>query len=206
MKTQGLALTKRSNQAAQTTTPDAVTMKAIKTAVTTAVAVATTILLVNIVDVPKIETEPPVLSTASVQEVQPEIVPVAPAETVTEPAPQTVALPEPAPQPVVETPAVANNCDLASGYNWPVDVARAICMAESSGNANAHNAADGHATCTGSYGLYQIGCFWADFYGITIESLYDPAVNTEIAHRIYQRTGSFYPWTTWTGGAYKQYL
>ena len=219
MKAQGMALKYRSNQAAQATTTDAVTMKAIKTLVTTAVAVATTVLLMNIVDVPKTELEPPALSTASVQEVQPEVAPVTPAETVTETEPQTETLPEPTPQPVAVAPA--DPCEqyrpLFEKYQWDVATAMAIMQAESTTDTDgdgvaepcahlAQNNKEPHDGCNVSYGLMQVACFWADFYNIPREALLDPATNVDIAYRVYQRSGSFYPWTTWTSGKYKQYL
>lgn len=77
-------------------------------------------------------------------------------------------------RPNIKTPKVAkpkpeaapvngNYCYLVYGYeDWPTDVAFAVCMGESSGKPRAINRADKHKTCRGSYGLFQIACFWAD--------------------------------------------
>jgi hypothetical protein len=203
-----MALTRRKNNAAVVTYQTANVMK---TVIATIVAVITAATIATNFDTPKMNEPEQVqnsISTEQPQEVEPVI------EKAPEPVPATE--PEPvAPQPVVKAvaPAPAGNgsCEqyrsLFTKYtDWDVPTAMAIAHAESTCNPSAHNASDGHDTCTGSHGLMQVACFWAGFYKIPQDSLYDPATNVEIAHRIYQRSGSFYPWTTWTGGKYKQFL
>jgi len=97
-------------------------------------------------------------------------------------------------------------CGLAYKYDWPADTAKAVCMAESRGRTTATNMSDGHHNCDGSYGLMQVGCFWAPYYGHKVEDLYNPEVNMELAYKIYKRTDSFGAWTTYTRGLYRNYL
>ena len=79
---------------------------------------------------------------------------------------------------------VAGGCEqyrpLISQYPWNVETALAICYAESGGRANAVNAGDRHATCLGSYGLFQIDCSW--YYKA---NLFDPATNIRLAYGKY---------------------
>lgn len=80
----------------------------------------------------------------------------------------------------------------------------AIMRAESGCNSTALNGQDNHGSCTGSYGLMQIGCFWFGYYGHSIT--YDPEINIKIAYNIYKRQGSFNAWSAYKTGAYLRYL
>lgn len=87
---------------------------------------------------------------------------------------------------------------LVSKYNWNVNVAMAVMRAESGCNPQAANWNDHHATCTGSFGLFQLGCFW-------ISNPYNPEANVAKAYEIYSRSG-WRPWGAYTSGAYRRYL
>lgn len=98
-------------------------------------------------------------------------------------------------------PTASNSagCELVRNYtNWNVDVAYAVCMAESGGNPNAFNGGDHHNGCTGSIGLMQIAC-------IHNGASYDPATNIATANRIYSQSG-WSPWGAYTSGKYLKYL
>ena len=77
-------------------------------------------------------------------------------------------------------------------YDWNVQTAMAICKLESGGNTNAANWKDSHATCDGSFGLFQIGCL----HGYTVEQLKDPNINIRIAYKLWKSNG-WWPWTTY---------
>jgi len=101
--------------------------------------------------------------------------------------------------------ATGGNCDLVNQFtDWPTDIAGAVCMAESKGNPNALNMNDNHGKCRGSYGLMQNACFWFPFFGYPLT--FDPQINIEVAHKIWQRQGGFGAWTTYAHGTYKEYL
>lgn len=131
---------------------------------------------------------------------------------VTEPTvaelPNTTAAVVTTPESVVEQvqEITRKGCDLAYNYDWPQDIAYAICMAESTGNQDARNMSDNHGSCVGSYGLWQVGCFWYYYYGYSDSDFYNPDVNVSIAYQIYKRQGSFNAWTTFTRGSYLKYL
>ena len=100
---------------------------------------------------------------------------------------------------VASETATTGNCDLVRNYtNWNVNVAYAVCMAESGGNSNAANYNDNHGTCRGSFGLMQLACFW-------IPNPTDPVANIAKANEIYSRSG-WKPWGAYTSGAYTKYL
>jgi hypothetical protein len=87
-------------------------------------------------------------------------------------------------------------------------LAAAVAMAESGGNANAHNA----LPPDDSYGLWQInmrGTLGPDRrkkLGITSNSqLYDPATNARAMVMISSGGTNFTPWSTYTSGAYQKY-
>lgn len=97
----------------------------------------------------------------------------------------------------VETPAPqvtqATGCekyrDIIDNYSWNVDVAIAVCNAESSGNPNNQNFDDYHkfADCWGSFGLFQINCSHGQ--------VYDAAENIRIAATKYDYAKG----VAWTG-------
>lgn len=107
-----------------------------------------------------------------------------------------VEQPEPQPQ--------KTDCSLAYDYDWPQRIAYAVCMAESSGGSHMYNGNDNHGKCIGSYGLFQIACFWFPYYGYEIS--YDAPTNVQIAYNIWKRQGGFGAWTTYTSGKYLRYL
>lgn len=101
----------------------------------------------------------------------------------------------------------SGDCSLVNRYDWDVRVARAVCLAESSGIVSKVNMNDNHGSCRGSYSLMQVGCFWYPFYGYSSGQFFDPNVNVAIAYKIWQRSGqSFNQWTAYTSGAYVKYL
>ncbi len=79
-------------------------------------------------------------------------------------------------------------------------------MAESRGKVSAANMADNHGSCRGSYGLFQIGCFWFPFYGYSAADHYNPEVGLDIAQKIVKRQGGYNAWSTYTNGKYKEFL
>lgn len=88
-------------------------------------------------------------------------------------------------------------------------LAAAIAMAESSGDPNAHNA----KPPDDSYGLWQINMLGAmgparrKQFGISDDSqLYNPETNAKAMAQISQQGGNFAPWSTYTNGAYRQFL
>lgn len=87
---------------------------------------------------------------------------------------------------------------LVEQYDWNVSVAMAVMQAESGCNPEASNWNDRHATCIGSFGLFQLGCFWTD-------TPFDPATNVAKAYEIYSRSG-WSPWGAFTNGSYQRYL
>ena len=97
------------------------------------------------------------------------------------------------------TASSSGGCELVRNYtNWNVDVAYAVCMAESGGNSNAANYNDNHGSCVGSFGLMQLACFW-------IPNPTDPNANIAKANEIYSRSG-WSPWGAYTSGKYLKYL
>ena len=87
------------------------------------------------------------------------------------------------------------DCMLAYNYDWNADIAYQVCMKESGGRADATNWTDNHGKCMGSYGLWQIGCFWFPYYGYGEAAYYNPQINTEIAYNIWKRQGNFKAWS-----------
>ena len=85
-------------------------------------------------------------------------------------------------------------------YDWDVNVAYAVCMAESGGNPNAINWNDQHNGCVGSAGLFQIACIHTNY-----SHELDPQRNVQKAYEIYKRSG-WGPWGAWSSGAYLKYL
>jgi len=65
--------------------------------------------------------------------------------------------------------------------------ALAIMHAESTCNPLAKNLSDNHGGCIGSFGLFQLACFWTD-------DPFDPEVNIAKAYEIYTRSG----WSPWS--------
>lgn len=86
-------------------------------------------------------------------------------------------------------------------------IAAAIAMAESGGNPHAYNpeTAAGNPPGQGSFGLWQINLRrHPEFFNV---NLYDPTANANAAFSVFTNAGnSFSPWSTYTSGAYKEYL
>ncbi len=88
-------------------------------------------------------------------------------------------------------------------------VAVAVALAESGGNPKAHNP----VAPDDSYGLWQINMYRGmgperreQFDLDSNRELFDPEENARAAWEISGRGQSFGPWSTYTNGAYKQYL
>lgn len=75
---------------------------------------------------------------------------------------------------------------LVAQYGWNVESAMAVMKAESGCNPMAANLTDSHATCKGSFGLFQIACFDGQ--------VFDPVQNVAIAWRKYVASG----WRPWS--------
>lgn len=89
-------------------------------------------------------------------------------------------------------------------------MAYAIAMAESSGNARAHNG--NSSTGDNSYGLFQINMLGAmgperrKRYGLSSnEALFDPLTNARVAYKMSNGGKNWGPWSTYGSGAYKKY-
>ena len=100
------------------------------------------------------------------------------------------------PQPTVQ------GCDAyrsaLSQYGWDVNMAVAICKAESGGNTHA-------LSYTGDRGLMQINWIHADMVGNDLSKLYDPTTNISVAWKIYSANG-WHAWSTYLNGAFLRYL
>jgi hypothetical protein len=88
-------------------------------------------------------------------------------------------------------------------------VAVAVAMAESGGDTRAHNP----VPPDDSYGLWQINMIGSlgparrdEFDLDSNRELFDPEENAKAAWEISGHGDSFRPWTTYTSGAYKQFL
>lgn len=119
--------------------------------------------------------------TAPLQEKTPE-----PVKDLSEPVATPPKAVEPAPE-ITPATGCERYRDIIDNYSWPVDVAIAVCNAESSGNANTSNLNDYHsfANCRGSFGLFQINCSHG--------KVHDPVENIRIAFEMYQAR-KWQPW------------
>lgn len=90
-------------------------------------------------------------------------------------------------------------------------IAVAVALAESGGNANAHNP----VPPDDSYGLWQINMYSTlgaerfKKYGYIIskkEDLYDPRKNASMAYAIWKDGGGWNAWSTYKNGDYKKHL
>lgn len=86
-------------------------------------------------------------------------------------------------------------------YAWPVDTAMAVMQAESGCRPGAENPTDYHVICSGSRGLFQIGCDSTTNYA----GMFDANANIAHAYSMYARRG-WQPWGAYTSGAYLKYL
>lgn len=101
---------------------------------------------------------------------------------------------------------LARQAGLADG---PAQTAAAIAMAESGGNPNSHNS----TPPDDSYGLWQINMLGAlgparrTLYQLKANTdLYDPATNARVMSAISKQGQDFKPWTTYTSGAYTNFV
>ena len=85
-------------------------------------------------------------------------------------------------------------------FGADAQTACAVCMAESRGDPTAHN-----TNGEDSRGIFQINVAPNANPGYAAEDLFDPWTNARVAHEIWQARG-WQPWTTYTGGAYQQFL
>lgn len=90
-----------------------------------------------------------------------------------------------------------------------LSTAVAVALAESGGNPRAHNG----VPPDNSYGLWQINMIGSlgpdrrhQFHLDSNGELFDPAANARAANAISGDGANFGPWTTYTSGAYRQYL
>lgn len=85
----------------------------------------------------------------------------------------------------------------------------AVVLAESGGDPTAHN----DTPPDDSYGLFQINMYGdlrderAQRYNLdSLANLYEPRKNAEVAYDIFQRAGSFRPWSVYTSGSYLRFI
>jgi len=91
--------------------------------------------------------------------------------------------------------------ELARSAGFPnPELAAAVAMAESGGNANAV----GDIYLGGSYGLWQVNIKAHPQYSVS--QLFDPAYNARAALEISKGGIDWNPWTTFRTGAYLRYL
>lgn len=100
------------------------------------------------------------------------------------------------PAPQVEV--VKTTKDIINQYDWDKDLAYAVMMAESSGQADVVNWKDKHNGCNGSYGLFQIACV----HETNPELLKDEEYNVKRAYELYKKSG----WKIWGAYTNKSYL
>ena len=111
--------------------------------------------------------------------------------------PTPVSVPEP-------VKPIASGCDTVNNYDWDKRIARAVCMAESHGNNEAHNL--NHRTKDDSWGLFQINRYGR--LGQTrppADKLTDPEFNTQYAYNLWKAT-SWNSWGAYTSGDYLKYM
>lgn len=107
------------------------------------------------------------------------------------------------------TAQIADYAQTAGFSGDSLQVAIAIAMAESAGDANAYNpeltANPVPPSGMGSYGLWQIYLLQhPEFQGM---NLYDPQINANAAYSIYNSAGqSFSPWSTFGSTAFMSFL
>jgi hypothetical protein len=85
----------------------------------------------------------------------------------------------------------------------------AVALAESGGNAHAHNG----RPPDNSYGLWQVNMLGGmgperrrQFHLRSNDQLFDPDANAKAAYAISSHGKSFRPWSTYTNGAYRKHL
>lgn len=200
----------RKHKAAQTTIPDADTMRTI---IATVVAVITALLLNNFT------TTTPVTAPHNLEQAITKHVSAAPAEVAA--APEPSAADKPAPEKIAEqqkpaavapqaAPASTCAAEITKYSNWNQNVAHNVMLAESSGDPGTHN--DNPGT-----GDYSIGCFQINLlgegnlyskyrvsaqlgYGGAVDTaqltawLKDPVNNVAVANKLYALAGQWSDW------------
>ena len=84
---------------------------------------------------------------------------------------------------------------LLGEYDWDVEIAYQVMMAESRGNSDAYNP-EWHKGCQGSIGLMQVSCIHAE----NPDVLFDAETNIAYAYKVYSskyRDGSMAGWYPW---------
>jgi hypothetical protein len=104
---------------------------------------------------------------------------------------------------------IANYAYKAGFRGQGLTTAVAVALAESGGDPKAHNG----TPPDNSYGLWQINMLGAlgpdrrhQYHLDSNSELFDPATNARVANSIASDGKDFTPWSTYTNGAYKQYL
>src|SRR3954469_24116852 len=111
--------------------------------------------------------------------------------------------------PVLSREQVASYAKGAGFTGDDVAIAVAVALAESGGRTEAHNA----TPPDDSYGLWQVNMLGslgperrAAVDLVSDAELFDPAVTARAAWSISRHGGSWRPWSTYTGGAYRDHL
>jgi len=91
-------------------------------------------------------------------------------------------------------------CDLVYNYDWDTATARAVCLAESSGNSNAYGE---NYNGTNDAGLMQINSIHSDL--ISLDDRFNPELNMEAAYKIYLSSG-WKAWSAYNNGRYERFL
>jgi len=107
---------------------------------------------------------------------------------------------------IPQVPSVpkTRNCEsyrsLVEQYDWNIDIAMAIMKAESGCNPTVTNWQDHHKGCSGSTGLFQVGCINAPR-----EQMEDPVKNIAKSYQLYSSRG-WQPWGAYTNGSYLKHI
>jgi hypothetical protein len=113
-----------------------------------------------------------------------------------EKAQEAVARPKPVPKPQIHYASGCQRYDsLFRQYSWNVNVAEAICEAESKGDPYAVSPASLNYDHISDFGLMQL-------HGMRI---FEPSANIAAAYRKYQTQG-WHAWSSYNRGVYLSYL
>jgi len=107
------------------------------------------------------------------------------------------------PKQAPEALQTSTGCELAYNYNWDIEIAHAICMAESGGNPNAFNQSNYDGS--NDKGLFQINSCHVISGLISDNERFDPKLNVEAAYKIYQGSG-FTAWSAYNNQSYRRFL
>lgn len=112
-----------------------------------------------------------------------------------------VAKPNPEPtqaEPTVQVGDCNNYEELFQQYDWDINIALAVCQAESGGDPNAYSS-------THDRGLMQVNPVHRAKVGGNLNKLYDPVTNIEVAWQIYSDAG-WSAWSAFNNGSYLRFL